>query len=163
VRTAFVRVLVAAVGAIVGSNVVRLAAVPEDRARLLARFGYEVERPRRYLNRCVDADPNCVDWYHDNLIPSFWDDMLLYGGVLAVLLYAGYFAASGPSTSLVRAATAGALAGIGYCLIAIVLVLFRESAELSRVMASISIEVSAIVGVTTVVAFLGGLIARRVA
>ena len=164
-RGASVRVVLASLGAVLGFLLLPFVAVPEERASFLSHFGIEVERPKRYLVQCAVGDDKCVDWYHDNLIPSAWDDLLLYGGLVAILLVAGYVGAKGEATSAARAALTGALAGATYWIILWSRFTLTSPNLSGHELALAFLDFTAIwfIALATIVAYVGGRVARKVA
>ncbi len=164
-RGASVRVVLASMGAVLGFLLLPFVAVPEQRASFLSHLGIEVERPRRYLAQCAVGDDKCVEWYHDNLIPNAWDDLLLYGGLVAILLFAGYVGAKGETTRAARAALTGAIAGAIYWIILWSRFALTSPNLSGNELARAFLDFTAVwfIALATIVAYIGGRVARRVA
>ena len=166
-RSAAFRVITAAVLAVAGAYAVRSVAMPDGREGIAALFGVELERPKRSLMKCAEDAVDCVDWYHDNVIPSGLEYLLLYTGLVLVALFAGVFAARGRPTHPFRGMIAGALAGVILCGIT-ALQAYDQIFNIPEGMAielvrSFAIYIALLVGGAAAVGYLGGRIARPVA
>src|SRR5688572_12250046 len=108
-RSAVVRVVVAAMLAFVGFYASQVVSSPELRFRAARAIGLDVQSPP-LAALCFEtpSKPECLKWTSDNVIPSIWDWMIFWTCSAGIFLLAGAIAARGSSIKPTRAAIAGA-------------------------------------------------------
>jgi hypothetical protein len=162
-RSASVRVATASLLAIAGACAVRFGALPDGREKVAALFGVELERPRRYLIQCAEDAVDCADWYHDELIPSGWDYLLLYSGLIATMLCAGYFASRGVPMNPARGAITGALVGMAISVITLRQLFSIPDNLLTVAVPTLMLQCFLVLVSCASIGYVGGRLARSVA